>query len=807
MLRYELGKLFGTKFAAAAILLLAAANCVIIFISNKGAAESASAITSDLMSDVIADYVSSPDALEEYYDDVKQLLYDQQQMSGDLAGSGEGYEPVPLPMRYSPDESVSDLDLLSELFLRVDYIRGFKPDIARTIAAAELGLDDLEGGNISRSSYAWRYLVRLLELYGDIYDNVNLGLEYTRGWEDFFVYNTVDIFIALSIILITPAVFIGEYTAGTLSLIRSTKLGRGKLLAAKLLAYWLGCTIIVLVFMLMTFLMFGQLYGYSSPFNAIQVIGSFEFCPYRFNILTYLVIFIALKILTFSAFGGVILLCGILTYSTVASVAAGAGIYALSFFMSVYRYDDANNILKFANFVSPASGYLIFERYRAVNIFGFAVDLAPALYVILLVMFLLSLTAVGFSFCGSLRAVGSIKRTANKLTARMPTAESGTANIPTARRKQERGRMNRRRSRKFSLSLTGWELYKYFLSSRLSLVVLLLFVIKLWLLYSAENFSESYQDSVYREYMTRLSGEYTDEKREYLTAERDYIDEILNMKHEYDAKYFDGEITFDVYNEYLEKYYLSYSRFPALKKAEAQAAYIDELAAQGIQASFVYDTGWKELFSAGFDWTLLAAIIVLLSDAFGVEYGGRSSAGDFAAILRTAKRGRGKTLTRKYLAALISVGALSAIWILSDAVRIAICYELPVADAPILSLRILRGFADNSIYDCIHNVSIYQFYIIYVIVRIFFGLCAASFIVSLSAIFKKPLIVSAVAAALTLLPFCLERFGVTLLAAFDFTDCFRATPVLLSGNVFYLYAVVIFALCVSLYLLSARRWK
>ena len=64
MLRYELGKLFGTKFAAAAILLLAAANCVIIFISNKGAAESASAITSDLMSDVIADYVSSPDALE-----------------------------------------------------------------------------------------------------------------------------------------------------------------------------------------------------------------------------------------------------------------------------------------------------------------------------------------------------------------------------------------------------------------------------------------------------------------------------------------------------------------------------------------------------------------------------------------------------------------------------------------------------------------------------------------------------------------------------------------------------------------------
>ena len=807
MLRYELGKLFGTKFAAAAILLLAAANCVIIFISNKGAAESASAITSDLMSDVIADYVESPDALEEYYDDVKQLLYDQQQMSGDLAGSGEGYEPVPLPMRYSQDESVSDLDLLSELFLRVDYIRGFKPDIARTIAAAELGLDDLEGGNISRSSYAWRYLVRLLELYGDIYDNVDLGLEYTRGWEDFFVYNTVDIFIALSIILITPAVFIGEYTAGTLSLIRSTKLGRGKLLAAQLLAYWLGCTIIVLVFMLMTFLMFGQLYGYSSPFNAIQVIGSFEFCPYRFNILTYLVIFIALKILTFSAFGGVILLCGILTYSNVASVAAGVGIYALSFFMSVYRYDDANNILKFANFVSPASGYLIFERYRAVNIFGFAVDLAPALYVILLVIFLLSLTAVGFSFCGSLRAVGSIKRTKNKLTANKLTAESRTANIPTARRKQERGRMNRRRSRNFGLSITRWELYKYIVSSRLFLAVLLLFVIKLWLLYNAEDFSKSYQDSVYREYMTRLSGEYTDEKREYLTAERDYIDEILNMKPEYDAKYFDGEITFNEYNEYLEKYYLSYSRFPALKKAEAQAAYIDELAAQDIQASFVYDTGWKELFSAGFDWTLLAAIIVLLSDAFGVEYGGRSSAGDFAVILRTAKQGRGKTLTRKYLAALISAGALSAVWILSETVRTAICYELPVADAPILSLQTMRGFADNSIYDCIHNVSIYQFYIIYVIVRIFFGLCAASFIVSLSAIFKKPLIVSAAAAALTLLPFCLERFGVTLLAAFDFTDCLRATPVLLSGNVFYLYAAVIFALCVSLYLLSARRWK
>ena len=101
--------------------------------------------------------------------------------------------------------------------------------------------------------------------------------------------------------------------------------------------------------------------------------------------------------------------------------------------------------------------------------------------------------------------------------------------------------------------------------------------------------------------MTTLAGEMTDEKREYIADERQMINETIARREKVQQEYIDKTITYREYEEYLKKYNYAYSRNELFADIESHAAYIDRLAAEGKDAWFVYDTGWKKLFLSPFD--------------------------------------------------------------------------------------------------------------------------------------------------------------------------------------------------------------
>ena len=126
--------------------------------------------------------------------------------------------------------------------------------------------------------------------------------------------------------------------------------------------------------------------------------------------------------------------------------------------------------------------------------------------------------------------------------------------------------------------------------------------------------NNSFSDAVYKEYMTKLGGPITDEKRQFLADERAMIEDILSRKEEMQQKYARDEITYEEYYDYITKYNYASSRDEYFKIVERHAAYIDRMKAEkGLDAHFVYDTGWRAVFS-GFDFTLYAAIALLLRE-------------------------------------------------------------------------------------------------------------------------------------------------------------------------------------------------
>ena len=141
--------------------------------------------------------------------------------------------------------------------------------------------------------------------------------------------------------------------------------------------------------------------------------------------------------------------------------------------------------------------------------------------------------------------------------------------------------------------------------------------------------------------MTTLEGPLTEEKLEYLANERAAINEVMSRQTAMQEAYIAKEISFTEYNEYLDDYNYAYSRSDLLREIEDHADYLQRQKEKtGIDGWFMYDTGWKKLYTGDADLFLYTSILLLLTGTFASEYISKSSSGGFAQILRSTKNGR-----------------------------------------------------------------------------------------------------------------------------------------------------------------------
>jgi hypothetical protein len=626
-----------------------------------------------------------------------------------------------------------------------------------------------------------------------------MGLEHTRGWGDYFGYDYVNIFTFASLTMIASVVFAQEKNSGFLSVLRTSKHGRMRTALSKIAAMMVISCAVVLAFTGSTWIVFGLRLGYSNPVNAVQVFSAFALCPFVISVGQYFVVTIVVKLLVFMLFSAVVMAVSVFVYDYAVIYISGISFFGLNFLMYTLRYINADNPIKNLNLVAVAAVNPLFVRYRSLNLLGNVCGYVPFMFVTvtLLLIALSSVTAVvysrgfdGISLSGFARVTSVFTRIGEGISS---AAERVKAKLPRKR---------------YSQSIFVSEVYKTLISSRYILIAILLIGAKVYV--SSDEFQppRSYSDDVYKAYMTELQGELTYEKVRYIDEERQYINTTLSKQSEMQELYDNGAISFKEYREYLREYQYAYSRDESLRVIEAHRQYIEQTSPEkGVNAWFVYDTGWKKLLYNGFDVIQYAVILLLFSGTFADEYSAKSSSGSFVQILRTTRNGRHCTFNAKHMSAAVISSAVTVIFNAVDFIFICRNYGLPAIDAPLLSIETFMQVDSG--------ITIVRYLLLFFALRIVGSVLLSVMICSLSELLRKSVAVMSVTVGATLFPSILGYFGLTAAKYVDFTGLLTSTQLFavsaamnLMGDMGFLavFTIIAAALTTAMSLIAKRTF-
>ncbi len=773
---YELRKLVGIKYIRiifAILLLLNGIFCLYHVSESNNGKPPVNAIQK-----IFSDYSISPDSVEiEYHSRMNWEAEQNELFIENMRQGNYDYTIQTLPNKYAP-EGFTDTQVYSEVFDRIEYIKKYPSEIQKVIDRAIANLSEYDLLDATNISFLKNYQNEVIEVYDGAKNNVKIGFEYTRGWDDYFTYNIVDIFIFLMIITIGTAIFIEEKVSGFLPLLRISKNGRLKTALAKISAAIIVTCIIVILFSIESWIMVWFTVGYSNPMNAIQSFDIFLYCPYMITVGEYFFISLAFKLLTFILIVSIILLCSVFSYNYIFTFMIGLCLLGIGIFTHI-----TNIPIKILDFISVSTPTPLFERYRAFDICNKVVGYNEFIFILfsLFTVILLISTILKYAVGSTINNINIVNQSYVK--------NKNIFNKPLFVHKK----------RNYTLSLFNIEAYKTVISSHMWIVLILFFVLKCFLNMNIYYPNLSFSDHVYKEYMDMLSGEITEDKRQYLMNERNMIDTIIEQKDEMMQLYVNDKISFDEYQSYLTKYNYAYGRNEIFQIIENHATYIDYMEKEEKDAWFIYDTGWKKIFMADIDWTLYFMFLSVFTNIFSKEINKKSSSGSFFQIMSVSKNGRNKTLLSKYLSSCTICIIVSVIWYFIDIISVYLSYELPLITAPIQSIEFMGDFA--------LNITIGQYIGIFFMIKILAGLVFTTILCSISALLCKPISIILTMFIIAFFPTLLSGFDVDVLHKIDFTSFACATPLLLQNQTTLYYIILCLSVCAILISCVKNKWN
>ncbi len=773
LLIYEMKKVFCNSYIRRSIFILFAINIVLCKIYSM---PNASELPTDIIVSFFDTYNENNEIVEQEYAEYSNWEHLQLQLQEEqLLLGNRNFKPEPFNNKYAP-EGYSDGQLYRKLFLQKSYITSYKTSINKVISDASALLDGYLAMGFQPSSFPCQYQTEVINRYEALLTNVRLGFEYVHGWDKYFSNEPTIILIFLTVTIISVIMALYDNSCGISQILRVTKKGRAQIFFIKYAAVALITMLITCIFMLSTWCIIGLTEGYSNPFNNIQIIQNFLYCPYNITIISCFFMDLLLKMFAFITFSAFILMISMLCRNYVFAFFAGIGSLSVSFYFKSFP----SSYLKYLNIYNIASTDIFFERYNAVNCFTFALNAVLFCVFSYFVIF----TAMGIvitNFCSRLHC--------NTVSISLipPLIKRTTVSVKSQRKQSI-----------YPLSLLYHESMKLILQKAVLFSVILLLAIKCLFSYYAFQPSNSYADHVYHEYMEQLKGELTQDKLDFIISERNRINNALSSFEDMQQAYLRDEIDFDTYSSFLSEYNYAYSRNELFTVIEEHSEYLDNIEKIGETAWFLYDTGWKKLLFSGFDWTLYAVLIILISGTFVVEFDKKSSSGSFSNILRSTKHGRNKTFIKKLILMLISTILCTVLWNSIDYINIDLSYNLREFSAPIWSIESMNVFANN--------ITIGQYLVVMYVTKILAGICLGTLVYSLSSILKRYISVMPALVSITLIPSLFAGIGMSMFKKVDFTLFFRAVPAFLGNSYGIVYIYGCFILCVAITFFARRLW-
>lgn len=552
-------------------------------------------------------------------------------------------------------------------------------------------------------------------------------------------YPQSDVCILLLIIMLIICVILDEKKSGVFELYKSTPYGRGSLCIAKICIIVIGTGFInMLIFFENTSY---AIYAYGSVdlTAAVQSLYGYNQCALNISIGEFLILAFLVKWLAFVFIALVMLVLAALMKNEIFFYAFVSAFFLVEFL--IYRigfYYGTFSFLKYFNIYIFLDSKKMFMYYNY-NFFDMPVHLLRAnlLGLACLCILLTILGVVAFvNHACNYKAIAIKRLSGNK---------------------------------KFCCSVFGTEGYKILYGNKVFLFLLILILFQIASYYDkSAKWYES--EIIYKTYMTKIEGEVTEEKLEYIDSEEKRFEELRTEYEEYNGKLERNEISEQEFYELTDDIQQELDSEYIFQIVKEYVDYICELDDEN--KGFVYDRGWRHLAgSKTFEndiangILLVLCLILSLSNISAQEYHYRMNT-----LINTGSR-RNKSLVSKTVISFILITFIFMLVYLPEIIWVINEYGCACGSYTAASLKLLR--------DLPVKCSITQYFIIIYFLRYLAALIVGFTTLLLGRAFKNSNLALVTAALLFLFPLILHMLGINVLDVISLNR-------LISGNMLFL---------------------
>ena len=646
---YEIKKLASRRFVAVVFLLLFASCAVLAYINSVSRFETTD--NTAMLRSVYAEYIKDPDSLRERYENLTAQKAEYERIEREEYRKGNFEYRSPAMPRGTYFENIDDLSVLRDFFSLYDYTQTQYAESMKGLAhsAAREVQFYTERGEAELFMCKYNDNMSMIS-----YHNSQMEMEFVipYGWDKFFNFSELNVFILAFIMLIAPIVVLGDQSLGAENVILTSRNGRLKTSASKMIALFLFSAFAVTAFTAASLLGVFARVGLSSPSTAIQAFKAFMYCPWFMTVLQAALMALSVRV---AVFCGCAALFALFAYATrsyrfglVLSAAFAGANYAAHGLISANSF----SFFKWCNLFTAADSSMYFAKYNIIRSGETLIEQSVIVYILYIALVLI---------CGAVYCVlrANVRRSVSfkKLLPRfkLPSLHCRT--------------------------VFGYECKKTLIVSHAILILAAAVAVQVFVSDRRTGDWESVNDYAYKNYCMYLQGELTEEKEEYIASERARIMSIIASETEMKRKHDAGEITDAEYGEYVEERYLADMLRPALEKIETQLAYIKQQAQLGVEAHFVYDTGVLRILELPPDLVLLALLILALCGIWADEF----TSGMYG-IMRSSVNGRRRTYAAKTT---FTVAFAAVSFVLLEGVRLLFVFgrtDLTTLSSPAVSL-------------------------------------------------------------------------------------------------------------------------
>lgn len=540
-------------------------------------------------------------------------------------------------------------------------------------------------------------------------------------------YRMTDLFVIITIFMISMIIFSSEKEYGKFVLLRTTKHGNLSLYGVKI-ATLISATIFIAVLFYGSILLLANiLYGFGDLSRFIQSMEAFKYSHLPLTVIQYLALFIAGKIIICMLLAVLISFMFLIFNHPSKSYLVLSIVLTVSY-MSYHFIHPASylNIFKYVNIIAMLDTHHLLSQYVNLNIANFPVSREIIVVVAMLSLFII------FSMCGAYAFAAS-----NIL--------AGGGGWKWLELKRKRININGFRCLSFH------EMFKLIWSAKGWIILTCALVISFYDIQSADSHFD-WDHIYYNEYISQLSGELTKKKIQFVEQEKMRFDELPAQSQKLYHDYEQGVLTLEQYNWQKGELEKQQVRHKAFQNVYTQFTYLIELQQKkGIEGYFVNELSTQYLFS-NHNRDVMNAIlyfllfILMLSSSFTIDHRHK-----IVQLLKTTTHGRLRLFASKIFIACLAAFLVLAMIYIPQYVNVIRYYPAMPWDAPIQSIEqyeMIKG-----------KITIFQFVILESVLQLIGSFVAVTFMLLLSQCFKKLILTMLVSIVLFIAPLLAHLFG------------------------------------------------